>query len=252
MNEIDDLLQRIEVPPYDAADDVARGQRALRRRHRWEVGGAALCVMALAGAGVAISNLDHSSDNAGFTDQPGQRATTHQPSRDPHATTHQPSRDPHATKHENQPEPEPGMQVLDIPSMADLRPYRAVLDEHLDPRGDLLGPVFNVQGGSGAIGTKLDWNHGGMLELVIGPGWNAAAGYYQLSGARMRPTTYAGHPARVSSAGADTVVSVQHADGHVVTLIASTTLGNNGTSTSATNLTPQQLLKAAADPRLSQ
>jgi hypothetical protein len=54
----------------------------------------------------------------------------------------------------------------------------------------------------------------------------------------------------VSTKGDDVVVSVQHQDGTVVTLIASTSFGNNGTSTSSLGLTQHQLLAAAADPRL--
>jgi hypothetical protein len=240
MNEIDDLLQRIEVPPSDPADDVARGKRALRRRRRWQVTAAAASVVVLAGAGVAVSDFGSDSENAGFTDQPDGGVATHHSSK------------PHVSKSNHQtPRPDDPSQA-DFPSMRTVRPYRDVLDEHLDPDGDLLGRVSNVQGGSGAVGTKLDWNHGGMLELVIGPGWNAASGFYLLSAARMQPTTYDGSPARVSTAGADRVVSVQHADGQVVTLIASTSFGNNGTSTAATKLSQQQLLKAAADPRLSQ
>jgi hypothetical protein len=66
----------------------------------------------------------------------------------------------------------------------------------------------------------------------------------------MTPTTYRGRPARVSSTGSDLVVSVRHDDGTVVTLIASTGFGNNGTSTGILDLTQDQLLAAAADPRL--
>jgi hypothetical protein len=46
------------------------------------------------------------------------------------------------------------------------------------------------------------------------------------------------------------VVSVQHEDGTVVTLIASAAFGNNGTTTSSVGLTRAQLLDAAADPAL--
>jgi hypothetical protein len=67
----------------------------------------------------------------------------------------------------------------------------------------------------------------------------------------MSPTTFHGQPARVSTTGSDLVVSVRHDDGTVVMLIASTAFGNNGTSTPSLGLTRDQLLAAAADPRLT-
>jgi hypothetical protein len=42
MNDFDDLLERIETPPADVHDDVARGERALCRRQRWQTGAASL------------------------------------------------------------------------------------------------------------------------------------------------------------------------------------------------------------------
>ena len=132
--------------------------------------------------------------------------------------------------------------------------WQAVYDE-LAPQekphvGDLLRLAQNEQGGSGSYGTKLDWKGGGMLEIVVGRSWGAAGGFYLLENAHLTPTTYDGQPARVSTKGDDVVVSVQHQDGTVVTLIASTSFGNNGTSTSSLGLTQHQLLAAAADPRL--
>jgi hypothetical protein len=90
-----------------------------------------------------------------------------------------------------------------------------------------------------------------MLEIVVGRTWSSAGGFYLLERAGMTPTMYDGHPARVSTKSDDLVVSVQHQDGTVVTLIASTSFGNNGTSTSALGLTRPELLAAAADRRLT-
>ena len=131
-----------------------------------------------------------------------------------------------------------------------IRTYHDVLAEHLDPTGDHLRLAQNEQGGSGVFGTKLDWNGGGMLEIVVGRSWGAAGGFYLLENAHLAPTTYDGRPARVSTSGDDLVVSVEHRDGTVVTLIASTSFGNNGTSTATLGLTQHDLLAAAADPRL--
>lgn len=241
MNDIDDLLKRIETPSADVADDVARGARALRRRHGWQVTAAAVSVAALAGAGFAWGNHTWGSPDAGFAGRSGTAAPSGLASH--HSAPHE-SQAHHARRHLHQ-------QMTGLSGMGALRHYRDVLADHLDPRGDRLAPPSNEQGGGGMLGTKLDWNHGGMLEIVVGRSWAAAGSFYLLDGAGMSPTTYDGHPARVSTTGADTVVSVQHADGTVVTLIASTSFGNNGTSTSSTGLTQHQLLAAAADPRLT-
>jgi hypothetical protein len=131
-----------------------------------------------------------------------------------------------------------------------LRVYRDVLADDLDPGGTRLSALTNVQSGGGVLGTKLDWNGGGMLELTVGGHWGSASSVYALEDAGMTPTTYDGHPARVSTRGDDIVVSVQHTDGTIVTLIASTTFGNNGTSIESTGLVRHQLLDAASDPRL--
>jgi hypothetical protein len=46
-------------------------------------------------------------------------------------------------------------------------------------------------------------------------------------------------------------VSVEHDNGQVVTVTASATFGNNHTSIPSTGLTVQDLLPAAADPRVT-
>jgi hypothetical protein len=235
MNDFDDLLERIDTPQVDISADVARGERALRRRHGWQVAAATLSVLTLAGAAFAVGNHTSGSREAGFADLSGAAAPSG-------LTSHHRAHQSQAHRHQ---------QMTGLSGMGALRHYRIVLADHLDPHGDRLAPPSNEQGGGGMLGTKLDWNHGGMLEIVVGRSWAAAGSFYLLEDAGMSPTTYDGHPARVSTAGADTVVSVQHTDGTVVTLIASTSFGNNGTSTSSTGLTQHQLLAAAADPRLT-
>lgn len=245
MTEIDDLLDRIETPATEVADDVARGRRALRRRQRWQVAAVAVSVLALAGAGFALEGRGHPSANAGFSDQPGTHHDTTARSAPSGARDHRKRELARA---------EARRALRDRRALTagsgTVRSYHDVLAEHLDPHGDLLAPPSNEQGGGGSLGSKFDWNHGGMLEIVVGRHWDAAGGFYLLETAGMRPTTYDGRPARVSTTGSDTVVSVQHPDGTIVTLIASTSFGNNGTSTAATHLTQHELLAAAADERL--
>jgi hypothetical protein len=252
MNEIDDLLERIDVPQADVDDDVARGERAVRRRHRWQAAAAAVSVAVLAGGGAVVAGHGGQSRAAGFSGRLGSD-TSATPSQHAHSHAHS-----HAQRRAARKQRQLKQQVrrlhhslaFGLSHTATLREYRDILAEHLDPTGAKLRFAQNEQGGSGTLGTKLDWNHGGMLEIVVGPSWGAAAGFYLLEDSGMSPTTYDGRPAKVSTTGADLVVSVEHADGTVVTLIASTGFGNNGTSTPELGLDRHQLLAAAADPRL--
>ena len=233
MSELDDLLDIIAVPPTDAAADAARGERSLRRRRRTQVGAVAVSVAAVAAAGFALHGSSGSPGAAGFADGASAPRSAH-------------VRDHAARQHVAKMEARLHRESATDP----LQTYHDVLAEHLDPTGSHLRLAQNEQGGTGVYGTKLDWNDGGMLEIVVSHSWGGAGHFYLLEDAGMTPTTYDGRPARVSTKGDDLVVSVEHQDGTVVTLIASTSFGNNGTSTPALGLTQDRLLAAAADPRL--
>ncbi len=238
MSDLDDLLEIIAVPPTDAAADAARGERTLRRRRRAQVGAVVASVAAVAAVGFAVHDSSGSPGAAGFAD-----GTAASPSAHGKADHHAHRASQHVAKTEARLQSESSTDVL--------RTYHDVLAEHLDPGGDHLRLAQNEQGGSGTFGTKLDWNGGGMLEIVVSRSWGGAWHFYALENAGMTPTTYDGLAARVSTKSDDLVVSVQHQDGTVVTLIASTSFGNNGTSTSALGLTRPELLAAAADRRLT-
>jgi hypothetical protein len=236
MNELRDLLEMVDVPPTDPAADVARGERSLRRRRRTQVSAAVLSVAAVAALGMALGS---SSGTLGAG--PGYAGVT---SGNTSASAHDRARA--ERQHVLRMEHRLARAAAHDPRKA----YRRVLKDHLDPGGDRLGPVNDEEGGSGTYGTKLDWNHGGMLEIVLSHSWRGASHYYLLALAHMKETTYDGRPAQVSTAGDDLVVSVQHQDGTIVTLIASASFGNNGTTTSAIDLTQAQLLDAASDTAL--
>jgi hypothetical protein len=246
MNDFDDLLERIETPHVDVAADVARGERAVRRRHRWQATGA---VASTAAAAVVVALLQGGhgapgSSAAGFAD--GSGGTSQQ---SPHHRVHHPRIGPPPARIQRI-KNRVHHQLDSTGTQATLVTYRDVLAEHLDPADTKLRLAENEQSSGDSFGTKLDWNHGGMLEIVVGARWSAALSFYTPEGG-MTPTTYDGHEARVSTAtGGDLVVSVRHDDGTVVTLIARTSFGNNGTSAPTLGLTQQQLLAAAADPRL--
>ncbi len=264
MNEIEHLLERIETPVVDTAADVARGDRALRRRRRYQVSGTVVSVVAVAALLAAAQGAGGpGSAGAGFDGRPGAGSSTsvaqlkHQLAKAQHAEAQ------HSNAAKAQRDRAHGhllavkkrmrqlqSQMRSMSTDKTLQSYHDILAAHLDPTGDKLRLAQNEQTGSDSLGTKLDWNGGGMLEIVVGRSWAAAGGFSNLESAHMTDTTFQGEPARVSTAGDDQVVSVRHADGTVVTLIASTSFGNNGTSTSNLGLTQHQLLEAAADPKL--
>jgi hypothetical protein len=260
MNDFDDLLERIETPPADVHDDVARGERALRRRHRWQIGAASLAVVAASGAGVALTGAGGTSQ-AGFSARPSQTAGTHtkqQLARQQAKKEH--AKEKHAKQEVKQPRSASRSakeqarrlqhQVRADHEIGTLQTFHDVLAEHLDPTGQLLTFAKNEQSGSGSLGTKLDWNHGGMLEISVSTSWRTSDWNAYPPGPGQR-LTYHGHPARVLVDGTDIWVAVQHDDGEVVMLLASRSFGNNGTSTASLDLTQDQLLAAAADQRLS-
>jgi hypothetical protein len=199
MSDLDDLLEIIAVPPTDAAADAARGERTLRRRRRTQVGAVVASVAAVAAVGFAVHDSSGSPGAAGFADGTAASSSAHGKA-DHHA--HRASQ--HVAKTEARLQSESSTDVL--------RTYHDVLAEHLDASGDHLRLAQNEQGGSGTFGTKLDWNGGGMLEIVVSRSWGGAWHFYALENAGMTPTTYDGLAARVSTKSDDLVVSVQHQD----------------------------------------
>jgi len=134
--------------------------------------------------------------------------------------------------------------------------YRDILREDLDPAGTLgqQGPITNEQSsgyaalGLDGLGTKLSWNGGGMLQVAVGQSLEAVQ-FFCNGGCTQRTVTGASKALVLTSPG-EISVAVFQDDGDVVALTADTAFGNNGTSTSSLGLTVDQLLTAAADPRL--
>ena len=143
VNELDDLLDRIQTPPLDVAGDIARGERALRHRHGWQIGAAALAVVAVSGAGVALMGAG-GTPQAGFSAQPSQTAGT--------LHMKQQLAQQHVNKHVKQEVKQRRLastrlkeQVRRLQNQVQadyengtLQTFHDVLAEHLDPTGQLL------------------------------------------------------------------------------------------------------------------
>ena len=247
MTEIDDLLEMIEAPRTDAAADVARGERSLRRRRRMQVSAAAVSVAAVAALGVVVQGSSGSPGAQGGYAGQSSAPNQHSADRPLRAGRH------HAKKQVLTAKERVGRHTsIDQAThiSATLRGYRDVLAEHLDPGGSRLQLAQNVGGGMGHLGTKLDWDHGGMLQISVSTSWHTSDWNAYPPGPG-KTITFRGHEARVLTDGSDLYVAVEHDDGEVVMLIASPSFGNNGTSIPTTGLTVPQLLAAAADPRLA-
>jgi hypothetical protein len=253
MNEIHDLLERIETPTTDVSADVGRGERALRRRHRVQASAAAAAVVAVVAGGVALRGGGPGTE-AGYSGDgsvaPSPTHPTRAPSRQP-STSLQP-RAHHGLITAQERQHQLQQQIDDPRTDALLQGYRDVLADHLGSLG-VLGPA-NGEWGRGrgpdhSLGTHIDWNHGGEIMVGVATSWGVTEWpYYPGHGTEIR---YQGHRARILVDGVDLYVSVEHDNGQVVTVTASATFGNNHTSIPSTGLTVQDLLPAAADSRVT-
>ena len=235
MIELDEHLQRlatsVELPATTPADDLARG-RARRRRRDLAVAGAALTTTAVIGTTAVLLSGSASGPGAG----PGFAGAS------PHTSATSKVKAPDAPQKVQGSGSEPVELVL--------ARYRDILREHLDPAGTRIqtGPITNQQSAGDALGTKLDWNGGGMLQVAVGLSLDGVQ--FFCDGACDRTTLEHATKALVRTSSTRISVAVFQDDGDIVALTADTSFGNNGTSTSTLGLTVEQLLTAAADPRL--
>jgi hypothetical protein len=250
MNEIQDLLERIDTPPLDLSADVARGERALRSQHRVQASAVAVAVLAVVAGGVALHGVG-SGTEAGYSGHGSITPSTMSTPTTNHSDTPQPwAHRGLITAHDRirqlqQQSEAPRTQAL-------LDGYRDVLDEYLAPLGD-VGPANGAWGrGKGmdhSLGTHIDWRHGGEIVVGVATAWPATEWpYYPGDGTDI---TYHGQPARFLVDGEDLYVSVEHDNGQVVSVTAFAAYGNNHTSIPSTGLTVPDLLEVAADPRIT-
>jgi hypothetical protein len=248
MIELDEQLQRLadslELPATTPADDLARG-RARRRHRNLGVAGAALTTAAVIGTSVVLLSGGGGASGAG----PGFAGDASTPSAKDGVRTE--------TKHDaNRQAQLEALQEKEAVRLVEgrhvddvLSGYRDILREDLDPAGTRIqaGPITNQQSGGDALGTKLDWNGGGMLQVAVGRSLEGVQ--FFCDGACDRRSLAEASKALVRTSGGRISVAVFQDDGDIVALTADTSFGNNGTSTGSLGLTVEQLLAAAADPR---
>jgi len=264
MIDLEERLQRLadslELPATTPEDDLARGRARLRHRDLGALGAAAVTaavigtsVVLLSGAGVRPGA---GPDIAGTSSSPAADAARRaeelqQLAEDARQAAEQVQREQALQQVRQRYEVLEGLGQARSPRIkAALSGYRDILAEDLDPAGTHLqsGPITNVQGGSDSLGTKLTWNGGGMLQVAVGRTLESVQ--FFCDGVCTRQTLAEARKALVLSSPGRISVAVFQDDGDIVALTADTSFGNNGTTTSSLGLTVDQLLAAAADPRL--
>ena len=260
MTELDERLTQladsVPLPGTTPADDLARG-RARRRHRNLGAAGAALTTAAVIGASAVVlsGGAGHPGAGPGFAGPPStvDGASGHTQSRaaeelQREAQKAEVGQSRKLTRKE-------ALRYLDLPDDpridAAISGYRDILREDLDPAGTRIqaGPITNRQtGGDHSLGTKLDWNGGGMLEIAVGRSLEDVQ--FFCDGACIQQSVAGASKALVLTSPGSISVAVFQDDGDIVALTADTSFGNNGTSTRELGLTVDQLLAAAADPRL--
>jgi hypothetical protein len=260
MIELDEALQRladsVELPPTSPQDDLTVG-RARRRHRNLGAVGAAVTTAAVIGTSVVLlsggtGDAGSSPGFAAHTTSSGGRSLTGrtQIRKEAREAVRQAEQD-----HQNLVSRLDGHDALAGVGLrgqqvnAALGGYRDILREDLDPAGARIqtGKITNVQAADDSLGTKLDWNDGGMLQIAVGRSLEGVQ-FFCDGGCTQR--SVAGASKALVLTGNDTIsVAVFQDDGDIVALTADTSFGNNGTSTRSLGLTVDQLLAAAADPR---
>ena len=246
-HDLDELLTRIPVPAYDVRDDVVRGRTALRRR-QVTASAAGLVLTATVGVALVLQGGGRAAAPP-YAGDPSPAETTAAPTPSPTPSPEEPVESFSPPSVTVPPDGiQPGQRFSYETSGPILRQWRDVLAEHL---GDRVRYAQNSQTGGDSLGSKYDWAGGGMLELMVGSRWDDISGFTGVDPSSTEPTTFRGLEARTfRGEQGDLMVSVKHEDGTVASLYASTSFGNNGTSTDSLGLTMRDLLVAAADPRL--
>ncbi len=249
------------TPSSDPADDLRRGRRR-RARTRLAVGCGALAAVASASAVVVLA--PGGSEPAPVAKDPAPTSTpapTPAPVTTPEGRTCVPMADPVRGE----------APVYN----RTVKGYRQILAERLDPQGAHLdrwevtrsvqssGSQLGCPEGSVSmtgLGTKVGWRVAGesgqgvVQVFVVAPGgWPDSSVVAEYDDWQDRPVALPGvASAEVSVHEGGTAVVVHRADGFTVEIDANDLFGNNSlTPVSSLDLTVDQLLAAAADPRFT-
>jgi hypothetical protein len=249
MIELDEQLQRladgVELSATTPEDNLARG-RARRRHRNLGAAGAALTTAAVIGTSVALLSGGSGHPGAGpdFAGGPATPGARDQQSRQRALAEQRAAARNEAIQRQQE------LQARAGHAKEVLAGYRDILREDLDPAGTRIetGRITNQQTADDALGTKLDWNGGGMLQIAVGRSLQGVQ--FFCDGACTQESVAGASKALVLTSGGRISVAVFQDDGDIVALTADTSFGNNGTSTTALGLTVDQLLAAAADARL--
>jgi hypothetical protein len=255
-NELTDRLHRATAPIDSpvAPDELVRLGRAAVRRRRGRTVAAALSVAVLAvgvGGGAALlDGQDGHGDATRAADQPSHAPSSVAPTA-PAPTAASPSCTISSDGPFSRP---PG-------SNKTLAGYRAILAAHLDPGGQHLGNVENVQRSDDGcatvtgLGTKLGWSTPGVsglgvVQIEVSRGWRDSQIHLAHDGWRPAATVPAGtERAFVVEYDGGLAVAVTRPDGITVALDVNSLFGNNSTvPTSGMDFSVDQLLQTVADP----
>jgi len=254
-NELTDRLHRATDPIEGqvAPDDLVRLGRAAVRRRRGRTAATVLAVAVLAvgiGGGTALL--------AGQDGRHAPQRAANRPSHAPSSVT--PSGlAPTASS--------PACTISsEVPSSGGdgydrtLASYRAILVAHLDPGGEHLGKVDNIQGSDDGcatvygLGTKLGWSSPGvsglgMVQVEVNRGWRDSQVHLAHDGWQPAPVPTGAVRAFAVEYDGGLAVAVTRPDGMTIALDANSLFGNNSTvPTSGMDFTVDQLLQTAADP----
>ncbi len=240
-HELARLAESIDPPPVPVSSDLARGRRRLLRT-RLTVAGAAVGTAAVLGAATLLGQGVPQSTPAPVDRTPdGQRTV------------------------------EAEAPVRALPSIsprnthaATLSRWNDILAEHLDPQRGHLQPftlrTSNSQSGDDYLGSRFGWTNAGesglgMLQVDVAgtragsPNSPCVTGQYDLTCRAAEGPD--GESAQVGISESVTTVELEQSDGDVVTLTLDRLFGNNSrVPISGSDITPEQLLEAAADERL--
>lgn len=253
------LAEDIVVPDTRPEDDLARGRGRRRTRTRVVVGGT-VAATAVVGSGLALLSGTTGGGVSGTRDlDPGFAGPgTATASTSPPA----PSKPRVVHRHRVAKKDAPGPSGRDVLSDAQAQAYRDalngcrdVLREDLDPGGTRIQTtritglqVSTSVDGVSALGTKLDWNGGGLLQVAVRHTLEGVQ--FFCDGTCVQRVVPGTSKVLVQTSPGLISVAAFQDDGDIVALTADESFGNDGTSTSALGLTVHQVVQAAADPRL--